>query len=217
MHNGSLGLHPAELTPIDSLPRPQHTLSLTTSANEVQHFHIPRARHVATPCHAAARGWGATSRFRAALRRGAQLCTQVRPQQLCADLSIEGEGKGGFGEGKRGKVPANISGHRLYAKHRAGVVTHTHTHARQPRGAVERARQIQSRFLVSGLGKLMNSITGDEMCKGPGTQEALLPFTLHSPARGKASLKSLGHLAAFISDRARSAFTQNCIQLPRAS
>ena len=95
--------------------------------------------------------------------------------------------------------------------------THTHTHTRQPRGAVERARQIQSRFLVSGLGKLMNSITGDEMCKGPGTQEALLPFTLHSPARGKASLKSLGHLAAFISDRARSAFTQNCIQLPRAS
>ena len=95
--------------------------------------------------------------------------------------------------------------------------SHTHTHARQPRGAVERARQIQSRFLVSGLGKLMNSITGDEMCKGPGTQEALLPFTLHSPARGKASLKSLGHLAAFISDRARSAFTQNCIQLPRAS
>ena len=47
---------------------------------------------------------------------------------MCADLSIEGEGKGGFGEGKRGKVPANISGHRLYAKHRAGVVTHTHKH-----------------------------------------------------------------------------------------
>lgn len=128
MHNGSLGLHPVELTPIDSLPRPQHTLSLTTSANELQHFHIPRARHVATPCLAAARGWGSTSRFGAALRRGAQLCTQVRPQQVCADLSIEGEGKGGFGEGKRGKIPANISGHRLYAKHRAGVVTHAHTH-----------------------------------------------------------------------------------------
>ena len=228
MHNGSPeGLHPAELTLTHGLlspaPPPQHTLLLTTSANEVQHFHIPRTHYMATPCHAAARGWGATSCFGAALRRGAQPCTQVKPQQVCADLSIEGEGKGGFGEGKRGKVPANISGHRLYAKHRAGVVSHTythtytHTHTHQPRGAVERARQIQSRFLVPGLGKFMNLITGDEICKGPGTQEALSPFTLHSPTRGKASFKLLDHLPALISDRARSAFTQNCIQLPRAS
>ena len=114
---------------------------------------------------------------------------------MCADLSIEGEGKGGFGEGKRGKIPANISGHRLYAKHRAGVVTHTHTHKHIHTTATWCCgkSQSQSRFLVSGLGKLMNSITGDEMCTGPGAQEALLPFTLHSPARGKASLKSLGH------------------------
>ena len=133
MHNGSPeGLHPAELTLTHGLlspaPRPQHTLLLTTSANEVQHFHIPRTHYMATPCHAAARRWGATSCFGAALRRVAQPCTQVKPQQVCADLSIEGEGKGGFGEGKRGKVPANISGHRLYAKHRAGVVSHTYTH-----------------------------------------------------------------------------------------
>lgn len=50
-------------------------------------------------------------------------------------------------------VPANISGHLLHVKCRAGC-----GHTREPHGAGERARQTRSRFLVSGLGELMNSM-----------------------------------------------------------
>lgn len=45
------------------------------------------------------------------------------------------------------------------------------------------------------------------MCKGPGTREALLLFTLHNPAMGKPSLKSPGPLAQLLSGGARSALT----------